>query len=43
VQAAAALRGSDVDALPVHEPHLHEGRLAYIEAAAPALAGCRKR
>ncbi len=38
-QAAAALRGSAVDALLVHEPQLHEGWLAAIEAAAPGLAG----
>ena len=37
-QAAAALRGSAVDALLVHEPQLHAGWLAAIEAAAPALA-----
>ena len=41
-QAAAALRGSDVDALLIHEPQLHEGWLAAIEAAAPALAGVPK-
>ena len=38
-QAAAALQGSAVDALLVHEPQLHEGWLAAIEAAAPTLAG----
>ena len=37
-QAAAALRGSDVDALLIHEPQLHEGWLASIGAAAPAFA-----
>jgi DNA-binding transcriptional MerR regulator len=37
-QAAAALRGSDVDALLIHEPQLHAGWLAAIDAAAPALA-----
>jgi hypothetical protein len=37
-QAAAALRGSDLDVLLFHEPHLHEGWLASIEAAAPAFA-----
>ena len=37
-QAAAALRGSPVDALLVHEPRLHAGWLAAIEAVAPALA-----
>ena len=41
-QAAGALRGSDVDALLIHEPHLHEGWLAAIDAAAPALAGVPK-
>jgi DNA-binding transcriptional MerR regulator len=41
-QAAAALRGSDLDALLVHEPQLHEGWLASIEAAAPAFAGLPK-
>jgi len=35
-QAAGALRGSDVDALLIHQPHLHEGWLASIDAAAPA-------
>ena len=38
-QAAAALRGSAVDALLVHEPQLHEGWMAAFEAAAPGLAG----
>ena len=38
-QAAAALQGAAVDALLAHEPQLHEGWLAVIEAAAPALAG----
>lgn len=37
-QAATALRPSDVDALLIHEPHLHAGWLACIDAAAPALA-----
>ena len=37
-QAAAALRSLDLDALLVHEPQLHEGWLAAIEAAAPAFA-----
>jgi DNA-binding transcriptional MerR regulator len=41
-QAAAALRGSDLDALLVHEPQLHDGWLASIEAAAPAFAGLPK-
>jgi MerR family transcriptional regulator, light-induced transcriptional regulator len=38
-QAAAALQGSDLDALLIHEPQLHEGWLAALEAAAPAFAG----
>ncbi len=38
-QAAAALRGVAVDALLVHEPQLHEGWQAAIEAVAPDLAG----
>jgi hypothetical protein len=42
VQAVAALRGSDVDALLVHEPQLHEGWLDSIEAVAPAFAGVPK-
>ena len=37
-QAAAALRGSAVDTLLIHQPQLHEGWLAAIESAAPALA-----
>jgi DNA-binding transcriptional MerR regulator len=41
-QAAAALRGADVDALLVHEPQLHEGWLATVDAAAPALVGVPK-
>jgi hypothetical protein len=41
-QAAAALRGSDVDALLVHEPSLHGDWLASIQAAAPAFSGVRK-
>ena len=41
-QAAAALRGSDLDALLIHEPHLHLGWLASIDAAAPAFAGVPK-
>lgn len=41
-QAAAALHGTDVDALLIHEPRLHEGWLAAIDAAAPALAGVSK-
>lgn len=41
-QAAAALQGSQFDALLFHEPQLHEGWLAAVEAAAPALAGVPK-
>ena len=41
-RAAAALRGSYVDALLIQEPHLHEGWLASIDAAAPAFAGTPK-
>ena len=41
-QAAAALQGSDLDALLVQEPQLQEGWLASIEAAAPAFAGVPK-
>ena len=41
-QAAAALLSSDLDALLVYEPHLHEGWLASIDAAAPAFAGVPK-
>jgi len=41
-QAAAALRGAEVDALLFHEPQLHAGWLAAFEAAAPALAGVPK-
>ena len=40
--AAAALQGSAIDALLVHEPYLHEGWLASINAAAPALASVPK-
>jgi hypothetical protein len=36
--AAAALQGAAVDALLVHEPRVHEGWLASLHAAAPALA-----
>ena len=42
VRAAAALQGSDVDALLFHEPQLHEGWLASMEADAPAFAGLPK-
>lgn len=41
-QAAAALRRSDLDALLVHEPHLHQDWLASFDAAAPAFAGVPK-
>lgn len=41
-QAAAALQGSPLDALLFHEPQLHEGWLAGVEAAAPAFAGVPK-
>ncbi len=41
-QAAGALQGSEVDALLIHQPHLHEGWLASIDAAAPAFAGLPK-
>lgn len=41
-QAGAALRSSDLDALLVHEPHLHDGWLAAIDAAAPAFVGVPK-
>ena len=37
-QATAALQGTSVDALLVHEPRLHEDWLADLQAAAPALA-----
>jgi hypothetical protein len=41
-QAAAVLQGSHVDAVLFHEPQLHGGWLAAIEAAAPELAGVPK-
>jgi MerR family transcriptional regulator, light-induced transcriptional regulator len=41
-QAAAALRGETVDALLVHEPRLHDGWLAGLQAAAPSLAALPK-
>ncbi len=41
-QAAAALQASEVDAVLIHEPHLHEGWRAAIDAAAPSLAGVPK-
>ena len=37
-QAAAALQGASVDLLVLHEPRLHEGWLASLQSAAPALA-----
>lgn len=37
-QAAATLQGASIDALLVHEPRLHDGWLASLRAAAPALA-----
>lgn len=37
-QAAAGLRGEAIDALVVHEPQLHAGWRAAVQAAAPALA-----
>lgn len=41
-QAAAALQGASVDALLVHEPRLHDGWLAALHTAAPALAAAPK-
>lgn len=41
-QAMAALGGSGVDALLIHEPQLHEGWLACIDAAAPTFASVPK-
>lgn len=41
-QAAAALQDSPIDTLLIHEPQLHAGWLASIEAAAPAVAGVPK-
>ncbi len=41
-QAAAALQCSQLDALLFHEPQLHGGWLADVEAAAPAFAGVPK-
>ena len=41
-QAAAALRVTDLDAMLVHERLLHEGWLAAIDSAAPAIAGMPK-
>ncbi len=37
-QAAVALQNSELDALLIHEPYLHEGWLASIDTAAPAFA-----
>ncbi|GAC1604806.1 MAG: hypothetical protein NVS3B2_10680 [Ramlibacter sp.] len=41
-QAGEALQGSEIDALLIHEPQLHEGWLASFDAAAPALAAVPK-
>jgi DNA-binding transcriptional MerR regulator len=41
-QAAAALQGSHLDALLVHEAQLHKGWLDSVEAAAPPFAGVPK-
>lgn len=41
-EAAAALQGASIDALLVHEPRLHEGWLAGLQAAAPSLAALPK-
>jgi DNA-binding transcriptional MerR regulator len=41
-EAAAALRGEPIDALLVHEPRLHEGWLAGLQASAPSLAALPK-
>ena len=41
-QAAAGLQGSLLDALLFHEPQLHGGWQAAVEAAAPALVGLPK-
>jgi hypothetical protein len=41
-QAAAALQGSQLDALLFHEPQLHAGWLAAVEAASPGFAGVPK-
>ena len=41
-QAAAALQGTHMDALLMHEPQLHPGWLAAVEAASPAFAGVPK-
>ncbi len=41
-EAAAALQGADADLLLAHEPRLHEGWLASLQAAAPTLAALPK-
>jgi len=41
-QAAVALQGAHLDALLIHEPQLHEGWLASVEAGEPAFAGVPK-
>jgi MerR family transcriptional regulator, light-induced transcriptional regulator len=41
-QAAAGLEGASADVLLVHEPRLHEGWLAALQAAAPTLAALPK-
>jgi DNA-binding transcriptional MerR regulator len=41
-QAAAALQGASIDALLIDEPRLHDGWLASLQAAAPALAASPK-
>lgn len=41
-QAAATLQGTHVDAMLFHEPQLHGGWLAALDAAAPALAAVPK-
>jgi DNA-binding transcriptional MerR regulator len=41
-EAAAALRGESIDALLVHQPRLHDGWLAEMQAAAPSLAALPK-
>jgi hypothetical protein len=41
-QAAGALGVSDLDAVLIHEPQLHGGSMAAVDAAAPAFAGLPK-
>ena len=41
-QAAAAVQAAPVDAWLLHQPRLHEGWLASLQAAAPALAAAPK-